>query len=199
MTTATTARRELAADTGQRARRREAPAEVARTLQLSLANLPRQIRSVAAMRAIALLTAVPDSDPWGSALCRQSDSEAWFPEQGQSSRPAVRICVRCPLMRPCLRRALIDQEDFGVWGGLTTPQRRSLLKALAARLGDQQLEDSPLLDAALDHFTGPTWTTVTRRHQTHESVMSLPDPNANPNALDAGTGTTNPHKGLTDQ
>lgn len=195
MTTATPARRDLAAEAGQRPRRREAPAQVARTLHLSLANLPRQIRSVAAMRAIALLTAVPDSDPWGSALCRQSDCEAWFPEQGQSSRPAVRICVRCPLMRQCLRRALIDQEDFGVWGGLTTPQRRSLLKALAARLGDQQLQDSPLLDAALDHFTGPTWTTAARRRQNLNSLTSLPDPRAIPQAVDAGTATTSPAEG----
>ncbi len=195
MTTATPARRDLASDTGQRARRREAPAQVARALHLSMANLPRQIRSVAAMRAIALLTAVPDSDPWGSALCRQSDCEAWFPEQGQSSRPAVRICVRCPLMRPCLRRALIDQEDFGVWGGLTTPQRRSLLKALAARVGDQQLEDSPLLDAALDHFTGPTWTTAARRRPAPESMTHLPDPSTIPGAVDAGTATASPAEG----
>jgi WhiB family redox-sensing transcriptional regulator len=125
------------------------------SVQNGLAGIPRQIRSVAAIRAIMIIAGLSENDPWTSALCAQSDIEAWYPEQGQSCRAAVRTCVSCPLIRPCLRQALVTDEQYGVWGGLTAPQRQSLLKVLRSALGGRALAGSSVLETALDQFTGP--------------------------------------------
>lgn len=60
------------------------------------------------------------------ALCSQTDPEAFFPEQGGSTKDAKRICARCPVKTECLNYALANDERFGVWGGLTERERRRL-------------------------------------------------------------------------
>lgn len=41
-------------------------------------------------------------------------------------REATRICAGCEVRTPCLEYALMNDERFGVWGGLTQAQRRGL-------------------------------------------------------------------------
>jgi WhiB family transcriptional regulator, redox-sensing transcriptional regulator len=60
------------------------------------------------------------------ALCAQADPEAWFPDKGESSKPAKRVCASCPVRVPCLDYALSRGERFGVWGGLSERERRDL-------------------------------------------------------------------------
>ena len=63
--------------------------------------------------------------PWmRSALCAQTDPEAWFPEKGGSTREAKDICSRCTVAAECLDYALERQERFGIWGGLSERERR---------------------------------------------------------------------------
>jgi hypothetical protein len=71
--------------------------------------------------------------PWADqALCAEVDPELWFPEKGESARPAKQVCARCPVRRPCLDYALATGEPNGIWGGLTPPQRRALRRRQAA-------------------------------------------------------------------
>lgn len=62
-------------------------------------------------------------------LCAQTDPEVFFPEKGQSSAAAKRICVACPVRSACLDAALARRERFGVWGGLSERERRRLQHA----------------------------------------------------------------------
>lgn len=70
---------------------------------------------------------------WHShALCRSQPAELWFPERGNSAktvRRAKKICRVCPVRAACLRYALTKKEEFGVWGGMTTSERRALARA----------------------------------------------------------------------
>lgn len=73
------------------------------------------------------------------ALCAQIDTECFFPDKGGSTRDAKRICRRCPVRRECLEYALAMEAGdggvhtsygpFGIYGGLTPKQRRTLLRA----------------------------------------------------------------------
>lgn len=38
-------------------------------------------------------------------------------------RAAKSVCYLCPVRRECLEYALAAGERWGVWGGLTTPER----------------------------------------------------------------------------
>ena len=68
--------------------------------------------------------------PWrDDALCAQTDLDAFFPEKGESTRPAKRVCSRCPVRAECLEYALAHDERFGVWGGLSERERRGLKAA----------------------------------------------------------------------
>lgn len=60
-----------------------------------------------------------------AALCAQIDSEVFFPERGQPSGPALRICQMCPVQRECLEYAL-QSNVSGVWGNTTERQRQRM-------------------------------------------------------------------------
>jgi len=65
------------------------------------------------------------------AACRGIDTEVFFPSArygplaASATRPACRVCDRCPVRRPCLAWAL-RHEVHGIWGGTTEKERRAL-------------------------------------------------------------------------
>ncbi len=60
------------------------------------------------------------------AHCSQTDPEAFFPEKGGSTRMAKRICKRCEVKDECLEYALVHDERFGIWGGMSERERRKM-------------------------------------------------------------------------
>ena len=62
------------------------------------------------------------------ALCAEVDPELFFPDKGESSRPAKRMCAGCEVRAECLQDALDHGERFGVWGGLSERERRELAR-----------------------------------------------------------------------
>lgn len=62
------------------------------------------------------------------ARCRERDPEQFFARGAANSRRAIRICERCEVREDCLRYALDNEIDFGVWGGMTERQRRRLVR-----------------------------------------------------------------------
>lgn len=64
---------------------------------------------------------------WQSkGLCAQTDPEAFFPEKGESTREAKKVCLVCDVRDDCLEDALVKKERFGVRGGLSERERRKL-------------------------------------------------------------------------
>jgi WhiB family redox-sensing transcriptional regulator len=61
-------------------------------------------------------------------LCSQTDPEAFFPDNGASSRAAKQVCQACEVRAECLQYALDHNISFGVWGGLTDRERRRLTR-----------------------------------------------------------------------
>lgn len=78
----------------------------------------------------------------GPPVCQETDPESWFPESGGESyemRIAKKYCGTCPVQRECATYAIVANELYGIWGGLTSNQRQdirvgrtTLDKALAA-------------------------------------------------------------------
>lgn len=66
---------------------------------------------------------------WQSkARCLEADPEVFFPERGGSSKAARAVCNQCPVRVECLRYALQNREQFGIWGGTSERERRKLRK-----------------------------------------------------------------------
>jgi len=71
---------------------------------------------------------VLDGALWmGQAACRDVQPDRLF-VPGAAQRAATAICRPCPVQLQCLADALDHQVPFGVWGGLTERERRTLLK-----------------------------------------------------------------------
>jgi WhiB family redox-sensing transcriptional regulator len=70
------------------------------------------------------------------ALCAQTSPESFFPEKGGSTRDAKRICASCNVRAQCLEYALLNDERFGIWGGLSERERRKLRSARSSEQGE---------------------------------------------------------------
>jgi WhiB family redox-sensing transcriptional regulator len=65
-----------------------------------------------------------DVQSWrDEAVCAQIGSDLWFPEKGGSARRAKEICETCPVRVECLEYALAQDEQFGVFGGMSRKER----------------------------------------------------------------------------
>ena len=60
---------------------------------------------------------------WDRSLCAQADPDAFFPEKGDSTKDAKRICNSCESRVACLDYALKTNERYGVWGGFSPRER----------------------------------------------------------------------------
>lgn len=62
------------------------------------------------------------------ARCKEVGTELFFPEQSDviGSRRARSICNKCEVKAECLEYGI--NEEFGIWGGLTSVERRHLRK-----------------------------------------------------------------------
>jgi WhiB family redox-sensing transcriptional regulator len=65
--------------------------------------------------------------------CRDEDPELFFPvtSKGPAARQlmaAKAICAGCVVSRECLRYALENRQDYGVWGG-TSEEERKLMRS----------------------------------------------------------------------
>ncbi len=47
---------------------------------------------------------------------------------GAAQHKAKAICMGCPVRFDCLADALDSRTEFGVWGGMTERERRTLLR-----------------------------------------------------------------------
>lgn len=75
-----------------------------------------------------------DEDWTMRSACRPlgaSAREDFFPdslrthERKQAEGRAKAICETCPVRETCLGEALANRDQYGIWGGLTTAERRS--------------------------------------------------------------------------
>lgn len=78
---------------------------------------------------LALLDADDSALAWqDDALCAETDPEAFYPEKGGSTREAKKVCMACGVRAECLEYALERDERFGIWGGLSERERRTVAR-----------------------------------------------------------------------
>jgi WhiB family redox-sensing transcriptional regulator len=79
----------------------------------------------------------PIAEEWEwqyEGTCRSVDPEVFFPpdsERGpvrqRRELQAKQYCQSCPVLERCREHALVVQEPYGVWGGLTPRERDRIL------------------------------------------------------------------------
>jgi len=69
---------------------------------------------------------------WERAACRGMDTEIFFYKDTYATR-AKQVCRGCPVRTECLQEALKTEpadHRHGIWGGLSSGERRTLSKKL---------------------------------------------------------------------
>ncbi len=61
------------------------------------------------------------------AACKQSVPDELF-VRGAEQHKAKLVCSSCSVRTECLAEALDNQIEWGVWGGMTERERRSILR-----------------------------------------------------------------------
>lgn len=66
------------------------------------------------------------------AVCRNEGAAPMFPadSDGPGIEAAKANCAVCPVLLECLAGALDRGESYGVWGGLTTNERKLLRRRM---------------------------------------------------------------------
>ena len=71
---------------------------------------------------------MPPAHTWqDEAACKTLPLEMFFPPAEQEADAAKTICSGCTVKEPCLEAALAAGERFGIWGGLTSDERQSIV------------------------------------------------------------------------
>ncbi|MGW1469133.1 WhiB family transcriptional regulator [Streptomyces sp. NPDC002308] len=76
------------------------------------------------------------------AACREEDPDLFFPigSTGPAlvqTEDAKAVCGTCPVREQCLRWALDNNQDAGVWGGLAEDERRALKRRDRRKAGQR--------------------------------------------------------------
>jgi len=74
------------------------------------------------------------------AACLGAPVDLWFPQAGETSTEAKRICWNeCPVRQECLDEALDGHEVYyGIRGGMTGRERQVQLRLRAKATGEQR-------------------------------------------------------------
>lgn len=76
------------------------------------------------LELLAASPRVPCADDTGKFFADSQDEEEPYDDEHMAE--AVAVCDGCPIKRECLLQALTNNEQFGVWGGMTPSQREQL-------------------------------------------------------------------------
>ncbi|MGZ4691777.1 MAG: WhiB family transcriptional regulator [Acidimicrobiia bacterium] len=81
---------------------------------------------------IAVTSIVPMSSWRDHAACRGVDPSIFHPDDEEedelAGQEAKAVCFQCPVREACLEHAIAVREKHGIWGGLTSRERRRLIR-----------------------------------------------------------------------
>lgn len=68
------------------------------------------------------------------AACRGMGPDRFYPfveeedEDVHAAAAAKAVCASCPVREDCLTTAIQTREQYGIWGGLTSRERRRMIR-----------------------------------------------------------------------
>lgn len=69
------------------------------------------------------------------AACRGLNPDLFYGETSDHATDAKAVCATCPVRQECLDYALSNGEYYGIWGGMSERERRSMRRALNTGTG----------------------------------------------------------------
>jgi len=79
----------------------------------------------------ACLSDIEAKEMWRfEANCRGVDTNVLYPKANDAAgnKVAKKICELCPVREPCLDYAIENNQEHGVWGGVSEKERRRITR-----------------------------------------------------------------------
>lgn len=73
-------------------------------------------------------------------LCKETDPEMFYPDTGDNATQAKATCRTCPVQLKCAQYAIDNNEEYGIWGGLSSKTITRLRRRGRTRLTQDQLD-----------------------------------------------------------
>lgn len=71
------------------------------------------------------------------ASCWDLEVSAMYPRSNvQELGVASTVCTTCPTVKQCLRLALVNREEYGVWGGYSAREIQAVTKDIISEYGN---------------------------------------------------------------
>jgi len=88
----------------------------------------KQLRIVSSWSESMDAALVHRPDWHDQAACRDEPNGMFFPPEDNRElvMRAKEVCADCPVRAVCLNYALESPEEFGIWGGKTSAERRQM-------------------------------------------------------------------------
>lgn len=89
-------------------------------------------------------------EPWMvDAACRDADPEIYYSVSRTDfiTAEAKAVCARCPVVSNCLAYAFERNEQWGIWGGLTTEERLNVKRRAEYAARQSRADESELIAA----------------------------------------------------
>ena len=67
-----------------------------------------------------------DTTWMADGACRGTPPDTFFPARGEDVAAVKALCATCTVRTDCLRYALDNHEEYGVWGGTSEAERRAI-------------------------------------------------------------------------
>jgi WhiB family transcriptional regulator, redox-sensing transcriptional regulator len=104
----------------------QSPAEIAAHLGITTRSVHRYLQEPC---PAATAPTVQLSDFYTKGACAKRLDIEWVSEDGTHIDAAKRVCARCVVADECRTYGLTTGlDDQGIWGGLTRPERRRIVK-----------------------------------------------------------------------
>ena len=96
-----------------------------------------------AVQSDAFVQSITRRPEWHArASCRGMGTEIFYPERGQSTDAATKVCVTCPVRPDCLAFGIVNSPQIGIWGGASGRTRRSVATMAKGPKTKQALENA---------------------------------------------------------
>lgn len=108
------------------------------------------------------------------AACAGLNPRLFFPEAGESVKEALNVCAECPVKTECLQYALDNGERFGIYGGTTARDRKTLRRDHPRRQRSGTSHGTPTGHAwHLNHNETPCWACADANSRYQETSVQL--------------------------
>lgn len=106
--------------------------------------------------------------------CWDKDVSFMFPRSNaQEMAIAKEVCTTCPVSKQCLNLALVNQEEYGIWGGYSAKEIQHVLKEVRTSFGNVWISWDEKSKSLIDSITSEMHSRFMEENGISEEILNI--------------------------